>query len=166
MGQINNGIASITMGAIAADGGMGTTLASLGFTEEDSVKFNFEDAEKKEYFAEEVDSAFFTSTKAGKKTIEFTIANPDVDTLVAVFGGSKTGTGPAAVYNDPAVVPIIEQSLKITPKVGLGFNFPRVLVTAKLTDAMGRNALLGVSVSCSVLQPKKAGVASFSTFNV
>lgn len=164
MGQANNGIEKIELGAIAADGGMGTVLASLGFTEEDSVKLVFEDAEKKEYFAEETDSAWFVSTKAGKKRVEFTVANPDTATLVAVFGGTVTGTGATAVYKAPAVMPVIEQSLKITPKIGLGFNFPRVLVTAKFTDSLGRNSLLGISVTCEILQPTKAGESTFSTF--
>lgn len=164
MGQANNGIKSIKLGAIAVDGGMGTSLASLGYTEEDSAKINFEDAEKKEYFAEEVDTAWFQTLKAGKKTFEFTIANPDAATLVAVFGGTKTGTGSTTVYSAPAVMPTIEQSLEITPKIGLGFKFPRVLVSAKLTDSIGRNALLGVVVTCEVLQPTKANEPIFTTF--
>ena len=164
MGQANNGIEKIELGAIAADGAMGTALASLGYTEEDSAKINFEDAEKKEYFAEEVDTAWFTTVKAGKKSFVFNIANPDTATLVSVFGGTVTGTGPTAVYKAPAVIPTIEQSLKITPKIGMGFNFPRVLVSAKFTDSIGRNSLLGLVVTCDVLQPTKAGEPIFSTF--
>ncbi len=164
MGQANNGIEKIELGPIGALGAMGTTLTSLGFTEEDSVKMNFEDAEKKEYFAEETDTAWFISTKAGKKSVEFTIANPDAQTLVTVFGGTVTGTGAATVYKAPAVMPVIEQSLKITPKIGFGFNFPRVLVTAKFTDSLGRNSLLGIAVSCEILQPTKADEPIYSTF--
>ncbi len=164
MGQINNGIEKIELGAIAVDGGMGTVLSSLGFTEEDSAKINFEDPEKKEYFVEEFDTALFVAIKQGKKSFEFTISNPDVDTLVATFGGTKTGTGADTVYDAPSVMPTIEQSLKITPKVGMGFKFPRVQVTAKFTDSIGRNALLGIVVTCEVLQPTKSGTAIFSTF--
>lgn len=164
MGQANNGIEKIELGPIGVDGAMGTTLESLGYTEEDSVKITFEDATKTEFFAEEVDAAWYVTTKQGKKSFEFTIANPDPETLVAVFGGTVTGTGSSMIYKAPAVVPAIEQSLKITPKIGMGFNFPRVLVTAKFSDSMGRNSLLGVVVSCDILQPTKEGEPSFSTF--
>lgn len=166
MGQANNGIAKIELGAIAVDGAMGTALASLGFTEEDSAKINFEDPNKTEFFVEEVDTAWFTTTKAGKKSITFTVANPDVETLVSVWGGTKTGTGPSVVYKAPATMQVIEQSLKITPKVGMGFNFPRVLVTATFTDSMGRNSLLGLNITCDILQPTKAAEPTFSTFQV
>lgn len=166
MGQANNGIDKIELGAIAVDGGMGTTLASLGLTTEDSVSFNFEDPTKTEYPVEETDTPFFTSVKAGKKSVTFTLANPDAAALVKVFGGTTTGTGAATVYKAPLVSPVIEQSLKITAKIGFGFNFPRVLVTAKFTDGLGRNKLLGVTITCDVLQPTKALEPAFSTFQL
>lgn len=164
MGQVNNGIEKIELGAIAADGGMGTTLASLGFTAEDSVSFNWDEADITEYFAEETDTAWAKTKKEGGKAIEFTLANPDAQALVKLFGGSVTGTGASEVYKAPATSPTIEQSLKITPKVGFGFNFPRVLVTARFTDSIGRNSMLGVVVRCEVLQPTKSGEPAWSTF--
>lgn len=166
MGQPNNGLAKIEMGDIGALGVMGTVLASLGFTEEDSCKIIFEDAEKKEYNVEEMDTPFYTTVKAGKKSVTFTIANPDIDTVVKVMGGTKTGTGGTMTYKAPNTAPVIEQSLKLTPKIGMGFDFPRVLVTAKFTDSMGRNSLLGIEVTCDVLQPTSDTVAPFSLFTV
>ena len=166
MGQPNNGLASIKLGAIAIDGGMGTVLSALGFTEEDSAKFNFDEPEKKEYPVEETDTPFFVTTKQGKKTFTFTVADPTVQTYVETMGGTVTGTGADAVYDSPLVAPIIERSLEVTPKIGTGFKFPRVLVTATLTDSIGKNALLGVNVTCEILQPTKAGVSAYSTFEV
>ena len=166
MGQVNNGISKIEIGPIAVDGGMGTSLKQLGYTTEDSFKWNSTDPEKKEYFVEEIDSAFYTATKAGKVGFIFEIANPDIDTLVDLFGGTKTGTGTTATWAAPAVTPTIERSVKITPKIGIGFNLPRVLITAKWTDSMGRNALLGITVSRDVLAPTKTGMAPYEVFNV
>lgn len=166
MGQVNNGIAKIEIGAIGTDGAMGTTLKTLGYTTEDSVKFTFDDPEKKEYPVEEIDTPFFTSVKAGKKGFSFEVANPDIDTLVEVFGGTKTGTGPAATWSAPAVAPVIERSVKITPKIGFGMDFPRVLITAKLSDSMGRNFLLGITVTGDVLAPTKTTEPAMKIFNV
>ena len=165
MGQINNGINKIEIGAKGVADAMGTTLAALGFTTEDSFKVNQSDAETTDFFVEETDLPIFTTTKAGEFTFTFTVANPDADTLVKVFGGSTTGTGATAVYTAPLVVPVIEQSVKVTPKIGMGFNVPRALITAKFTDSMGRNALLGVEVTVKVLAPS-GGTAPYTTFTV
>jgi hypothetical protein len=163
MPQINNGINKVEFGPKGVGDTMGTALTVLGFTAEDSFKINQSDAETTDFFAEEIDLPAFTSTKAGEMSFTFTVMNPDPATLVRMMGGTTTGTGATSVYTAPLVLPIIEQSMKVTPKIGFGFNIPRGLVTAKFTDSMGRNALLGIEVTVKVLAPS-GGTAPFTTF--
>lgn len=162
--NVNIGIAAIALGAIAPDGGMGQTLKSLGLTEEGSCKLTFEEAEKTEFFVEEFDTAFHTEYKQGGIRITYTIINPSVDTMVEVLGGTKTGSGVNAVYNAPDKAVQNEKSMKITPRVGLGFEFPRVAVTGKMSSDMGRKSLLKLEVTCDVLQPTKEGLGRFKSF--
>ncbi len=164
MGQANHGLEKIELSPLAADGGVGTAWATLGWTEEDSAKFSTADADKKEFFVEEIDAAWFSTSKGGSQTFTFTIANPDLNTMVTLFGGTITGTGAAQTWDAPDTTPTMERSLKITPKVGFGHIFAYVTVTAKLTESIGRNHLQGVEVTCNIGQPKKAGEKRWRMF--
>ena len=165
-GLINIGVAKIELGSLAGDGGVSTTFATLGYTEEGSAQLNWENATETEFNVEELDAPLYIATKAGKKSITFKIANPDEDVLVALMGGTKTGTGATAVYKYPDSVVDIEKSIKITPKSGMGLILSRCKITAKLTSALGRTALMGVEVTGTLLQPTKTGEAPLSTFRV
>ncbi|WP_213279323.1 hypothetical protein [Chryseobacterium indologenes] len=165
-GQINIGVAEIAIGAIAADGDMGTTLAPLGYTEEGSAQINWDDPTETEFKVEELSTPIHIQSTDGKKTVVFKVADPDLDTFVEAFGGTKSGTGADEVFNFPSKTPTIEKSLKFTPEQGIGLKIPRAKITAKLSSNIGRAALLGVEISATVLQPKKAGVAPLIAFTV
>lgn len=164
-GQINIGISKIELGDLVT-GGVATTFATLGYTEEGTAQLSWDDPTETEFNVEEIDDPIYISTKEGKKKLTFKVANPDEDTLVKVFGGTKTGTGDAAVFKFPDTSVELEQSVKITPKKGMGLILTRCKITAKLSSAMGRAALMGVEVSASVMKPEKAGEATISTFRV
>lgn len=165
-GLINIGVAKIEIGDVGADGAMGTSLAALGYTTENTIKFNDDGGKEVDFNVEELDIPLYSETQAGTKTFTFQVANPDEDTLVNVFGGTKTGTGAATTWDAPLQAPTIVKSLKFTPKKGIGFNFPKTKVSAKWTNDIGKDKLLGIEVSFKVLQPDKAGLAPYSTFRV
>lgn len=166
MGLFSLGVKAVELSAIAADGDVGTAFAPLGLTKEGTVKFNFADPTITELKVEEFTTAADSDIADGDKTIQFTIANPDEDTFVSVFGGTKSGTGATTKFTAPLTAITIEKSLRVTLNKGLIFIFPRVLVTAKPTSDIGRGNWLGVDVTCKVLQPTKSGVSAFSTARV
>lgn len=166
MGLFNLGVSKIELATIAVDGDVGTTFAALGLTQEGTTKINFADDTTTDLMVEEMDVAADSVATPGEKTFEFTVANPDEDTLVELFGGMKTGTGASTVYKAPASAVVIERSVKITPKKGIGWVFPRALITAKFTSDVGKTTWVGVTVTGKVLQPTKTGVAPWSTFRV
>lgn len=151
MAQITIGLASIQVADILADGGTGTTFAPLGYTYENTCKFTEADPETTSFYAEEVDDALDTTEKAGETKLNFSIANPDVDTLVAVFGGTKVGS----TWNAPDTKPTIEKSVQITPKKGLKFTICRAKMVAKLNADFSRKGLFLVEVSATILAPTK-----------
>ena len=165
-GLINIGQTKIEIGDLATDGGVATSFASLGYTEEGSTQLSWDDPSETEFYVEELDAPIHIATKAGKKKITFKVANPDEDTLVSVMGGTKTGTGATAVYKYPDNVVEIEKSIKFTPESGMGLILTRCKITAKLSSALGRTSLMGVEVTGTLLQPTKAGEAPLSTFRV
>lgn len=166
MGLFNLGVSKIELADIATDGSAGTNFATLGLTQEGTCKINFADATITELKVEEFASAADSDITEGEKTVEFTIANPDEDTFVALFGGRKSGTGTQSSFEAPLTAVNIEKSLKITPVKGLGFIFTRVLVTAKPTSDVGRGTWMGIAVTCKVLQPTMNDISSWSTFRV
>lgn len=159
---VTRGLAKIEIGAIAVDGGMGTSLAVIGYTAENSVTFSEEDGTTTEFYAEEIDTAIDSVTKAGKRSVNFTLASPDPDQLVAVFGGTTSGTAPNKTWKAPDSIPVIEKSLKITPSKGLVFSFPKVSLAAKFSGGFSKTDTLKVDVIATVLQPDKAGEAKAS----
>lgn len=149
MALITIGLASIEVAPILGNGSTGTTFATLGYTYENTCKFTEADPEETSFFVEEVDDPVETSSKAGDTKLNFSIANPDVDTLVSVFGGTKNGSS----WEAPDSKATIEKSLKITPKKGLVFTICRVNLVAKLNADFSRKGLFLIEVACTVLAP-------------
>lgn len=166
MGIISTGIASIAFGVIAVDGGMSTDLEALGYTLEGTAKINTDDGTETEFMVEETDTAIDTDQTEGKMTVQLTIADPDEDTLVEVLGGTKTGTGASAIFSYPNPLPVIERSIVITPKKGMGLKIPRAKIKAKFSSDIGRGKLMGLEITGTILQPTKANERKFTTFRV
>jgi len=159
MSSINNGLAKIEIGVIAADGGMGTTLERLGEVKEGTFKVNQAEGDKTEFKVEEHDDPIFIRQKKGTLSFEFEIHNPDAATFKQVWGGTVDAT--TGKYTPPVNLMPIERSLKITPEIGYGFDVPRAQISARFSDAMGKDSLLGVIVTATVLKPTKADIANF-----
>jgi hypothetical protein len=147
------GLSKIEVGAIAADGGMSTTLAALGYTYENTAQMQQEDGTTTDLNVEELDTPLATITKPGKLNFNFSIADPDVDTLAEIFGGTATST----TWSAPDSSPELELSVVITPRQGLKFEIPRAKITAKMNGTFSKESLFLVEVSCTVLQPTKSG---------
>jgi len=158
MAKYTIGVSSITVGAIAGDGGPGTTLAALGLTMEDSCKLTQDDPTTTEFFAEEQDAAVFTKSKGGAIKLTFQVMDPDTDTLVALFGGSAPGTTPNKTWNMPATIPTIEKTVKVTPSEGMTVMIPRGSIVAKLNGDFSKKALFVIDVTVTALTPTKSGV--------
>lgn len=157
------GLAAVKMGDIAGDGGMGTTLAVIGYTNKGSVQLNTEDPTSTEFYAEEVDDPIYVSKKKGKTTFTFQLGFPDFDQMVAVLGGTKSGTGNAQIWSAPSTVQTIEKSFKIVPTSGYVLNIVRGTIAAKFTGGYMSTDNLKIDVVVTVLTPTKANTASYST---
>ncbi|KAA6303128.1 MAG: hypothetical protein EZS26_000731 [Candidatus Ordinivivax streblomastigis] len=160
------GLASIEIGAIASDGGMGQSLAQLGLTYQDTCKMTTEDPETTDFYAEEVDDPVFSMSRSGKTTFAFSIMNPELTTLQATMGGTITGAGETAKWSPPDTMPIIEQSVRITPQQGLKYEIPRMKIVAKINAEFSKKALLLIEVVGTVLQPTKAGLKKYEASKV
>ena len=155
------GLSAIKMGAIANDGGMGETLATLGYTKADSCTFEQDDPEVTDFNAEEVDDPVVSIAKAGKINFNFELMNPDIDVMVDLFGGTKDETN-GEKWNAPEKMPVIEKSVQIEPDQGFIFKIPRMKIVAKIVGGFSSTGMMTISVNCTVLQPTKVGESKLS----
>lgn len=157
------GLSKIEVGAVAVDGGMGTTLAALGLTYQDTCKLVEDDASVQEYNCEEYDDPVVIAKRRGKLTLNFSVMDADPDTLMTIFGGTVTGTAPAKTWVAPNVMPASEKSIKVTPRSGMSISLPRCDMRAKINSEFSSKGIFLVEVTAAVLQPTKTGVGRISS---
>jgi hypothetical protein len=156
------GLSKIEVGDIAADGDMGTSLSRLGNTLQGTCNITQEDPETNDFFAEEFDDPAVTISRRGKTSLAFSVMNPDLTTLQSCFGGTVTGTGSSAKWVAPVSLPSIEKSVRVTPQMGLIWEFPRMKITAKINGVFSRENVFVIEVTGTASQPSKTGVGIFS----
>jgi hypothetical protein len=160
------GLAKIEIGDIAADGGMGTTLAVWGQTLQGTCNVTQEDPETNEFYAEELDDPVVSISKRGKTTIAFSVMNPNVETLKKFFGGTVTGEDEEAKWHAPKSLPVIEKSVRITPQMGLIWEFPRMKINAKINGSFSRENIFVIEVSGTALQPTKTSEDIYNAYPI
>ncbi|MDR1652231.1 MAG: hypothetical protein LBS01_01015 [Prevotellaceae bacterium] len=164
------GLSSISIGDIAADGGMGASLTVLGQTAQDTCKFVQEDPETTDFYAEETDDPVFSMSKAGKTTFSFSVMNPELTTLQTLLGGTITAADVEnsipAKWNAPDIMPVIEKSVRITPQQGLAFDIPRMKIVAKINGEFSKKNMFLIEVTGTALQPEKTGIKKYTAYKV
>lgn len=153
MGVFTIGLEKIEFGDIEEDGGLATSFAALGKTQRDSLTVSTEDPEITEFLSEESDTPEDTNETPGATTIDFILMDPDATVFEKLFGGTADGEA----WSAPSQATKLEQSIKITPRKGLVYTFPRASVVTKLNASFGRTEVSGLQVTATVLQPTKEG---------
>ncbi|NCB42917.1 MAG: hypothetical protein EOM59_09880 [Clostridia bacterium] len=159
------GLSQIEAGAIAADGGMGTTLATLGYTYQDTCKMTQEDPETTDHYAEEVDDPVVSISRGGKTNFAFSIMDPSVTVLADLLGGTGTEGNGSTIqdkWEAPDSIPTVEKSIRITPQQGLKFEIPRMKLVSKINAEFSKKGILLIEVAGTVMQPTKSGTAKMT----
>ncbi len=156
MAHYSSGITEIAIGAIAGDGGAGTTLASVGDIYEGTAEFVQDDNETTEHYSEIADDPFLVVTKKGKMTVKFSIVDVTPATLVLFLGGTAAGTAPAETWASPATLPNIEQTVRITTREGFVILIARAKIVGKINWNLGRTEVAKIDVEATILTPTKA----------
>jgi hypothetical protein len=166
MSVVTLGLSKIEVGAIAADGGMGTSLDTLGYTYQDTCKMTQDDPETTEHYAEEVDDPIVSISRGGKTNFAFSVMDADLTVLQTLLGGETTGTGDTQKWSAPDKLPVIEKSVRITPEQGLKFEVPRMKLASKINAEFSKKGILLIDVAGTVLKPTKAGVKKMTATKI
>lgn len=165
MGRIL-GLVSIKIGAIAGDGGMGTSLSALGETVKDSCVFTETDATKQEFFIEESDDPIESIvTQKGLETISWSTHNCSADTMVALFGGTKAGAGTELspyTWEPPDTQSEVEKSVEITDRKGNIVEVVRMKLACKKNISFQSTKLGQVDIVGTILAPTKAATPKYT----
>lgn len=150
-------ISAIKVGNIASDGGVATAFASLGNTRKDTLTFNTTQPTKQKVFVEEQDSPILNvTTEAGSTTMSWSLVDWDSDVLVDLWGGAVVDDQ----WQEPATLPTVEKSLRIEPRQGKPFIFPRCEITAQIEyDTTGK--IFQIAVTAEKLAPTLVGTPAF-----
>lgn len=152
------GLSEILFGEIAEDGGMGTSLAAIGYTKEDSCTFEQDDPEDTEFMAEEVEDPVYILSKAGKINFAFELMNPSLDVIKDLFGGDIAD----GKWNAPDKLVNCEKSVKLVSDQGYDFEIPRMKLTPKIVGGFSKTGMMTISIKGVVMQPTKSGVSKLS----
>ena len=157
MAKVAIGLTTLKMGNIAGDGGMGTSLTTVGYTVADTAIMSTEEGQSTEFLIEEQDDAVYSIlSQKGKTTLAWSCYDVDADTLVKFFGGTKIA-GPPESWESPASTPEIEQSIELTMKAGGKVEIARAKIVAKMTWAFQKSKLAQIDIVATVLTPTKVG---------
>jgi|LSPZ01.1.fsa_nt_gi hypothetical protein len=158
MATRNIGLLKIEVGELAGDGDLSTALASLGGTFKESCKITQDDNETFDFEIEEQDDPIESVvTKKGATTIEWAVVDFEPATLQKVWGGEVVD----GKWEEPETIPEKELSVRVTPKTGSPFTYPRCKVNAKLDYEATRTGIAKIVVRARKMKPVKEGVPAF-----
>lgn len=159
MADVTFGMSKILIGTPAVDGGMSTTLSEkFGHTVRDSVNITTEEGTVNEIFIEESQTAIISQATPGAMRIAFSTYNNEPEALVFAFGGTVTGTGSNKVWNSPANIQPLTQSVRIEDASGNYWAMAKVSLLARLNMNFQRGDAGKIDFTGTVLIPDKAGV--------
>lgn len=165
MAKRSLGLATLKLGNIAGDGGMGTSLTAIGDTVQDTAVLSNDENQLTDFFSEEQDDPVESIvSQKGKFTLSWSSYNVDPDIMVKLFGGTKTGDGGVTPYKwaAPASIPDVEQSIELVDKKGNKIEIVRAKLTSKLQWNFKKTALAQIDIVATVLTPTKANTAPYS----
>lgn len=156
------GLKSITIGDIAGDGGMGTTLTELiGDTVPGSALLENTDSTYEDIFSLEQSIAIESiKTAEGSWILHFNTYNTSEEVFALLYGGTVSGTGATKKWASATSIPIVEKSVKIETVGGAIFSMPRVSLRGKATLNFDKGGLGIIEITGAVLQPTKANTAA------
>jgi hypothetical protein len=165
MSAFGNGLQKVELSAIAGDGGVGVAFTQLGNTLQDSASLTSAQGQTTDFNIEESDAPVLSITKTGTLTLKWSCVDVSADTLVALFGGTKTGAGTVAspyIYTPPAAIVAIEKSVKLTDLQGNILTIVRASIYPAFNWGFSKTKIAQIDITAAILTPTKANTKPFT----
>jgi hypothetical protein len=160
-----NGLQKVEISPIAGDGGIGTAFVQVGNTLSDSMQLQTAQGTTTDFNIEESDNPVLSITKAGTATIKWSCVDVSADTLVLLFGGTKSGSGTVVdpfIYTPPVTILAQEKSVKVTDGGGKILAIVRASVYPVFNWSFGKTKIAQVDITATILTPTKANTKPFT----
>jgi len=95
-------------------------------------------------------------SQKGTTSIVWDVVDFDPLEMKKVWGGEVVND----TWREPDELPNIEMSVKLTPKIGRPFTFPRCSISAILVYNATRTDIARIRVTARKLKPEKEGLAA------
>ncbi len=159
MADYTYGLTKIEIADILGDGGPGTSFSQIGYTNPGTTKFVTDAGTANEKFCEELDSALVSIAGTETVSLEFQLIVDSAETLELVLGGTVAD----GVWSAPSSKPVIEYTIKVTPKSGMIIQINRGSIVGSLNGALSKDGdLFYVDTKCTILAPTLEGTASLT----
>lgn len=149
------GCKDIQMGDIAADGGIGATLTSVGKVYKESASIVDEDGNVTKHFAEGSRYPFLVIYDAAGTIVKFVLTDISPAVLSQFLGGTVATT----TWKSPVSSFSTEKSIKIKTNFNLDISIARAFIHAKLTWNLTTKEIAKIEITAEVLEPTKANEA-------
>lgn len=159
--KVLQGFKSIKIGAVGADGAMGTTLTEVLNIVADSVMIDIPESEPLEQYCEGTEApAIVVAGRSAPKRIVFSTKELSAANLALFFGGTATGEVWAAPTESSNIYRSVEVVSKAYDGTKVTMEFPSVLMIAKGDLAMLDSKSGQIDANLMVTTPTNAsGVA-------
>jgi hypothetical protein len=156
------GIKSLMVGDIPDDATMGTVLAALGLTYQDSASLKEADPAVTDIFSEEEDFAVESFQQTGQYLLSWSIMDYTPATLLVIKGGAVTTVNGNDTWSAPNAAPNIEKCIQIITKKNLLIEIPRVQLRAVINMAMKKKGIDLLDIKAPIMQPNNVAVEAIS----
>lgn len=167
--RYGNGLTKVEYGTIAGDGGVATAFNTLGNTVAGSAALTSAAGTTTDFNIEETDAPVLSITKSGSTQIKWSCMDMSADTLIALFGGTKTGTGGVGdpvIYTAPAKIAAKEVSLRFTDGQNNVLTVVRASMFPTFNWAFAKDKAAQADITATILTPTKANTNPFTiTYN-
>jgi len=154
MAKYGVGLKDLKIGAQTEEGGMSTSLISVGKVYKETASIIDEDGTVTKHFAENDRYPFLTVYEAAGTTIKFTLTDIAPDKLKDFFGGEVESATKA--WKSPMVSFSCERSLSLETVMGLTVDIPNAFIYAKLNWNLAQKEIAKVEITAEVQAPKVA----------
>jgi len=165
------GLTSFEVGAVGADGAMGTTLTKYNI-KDGTASFNIAEPTQTEIYIYQSDTAYAILNGKQPKDFSVELFGLKLSQLSTFMGGTyvPSVTTVKDKWNAPTNIPVITQSVRLTSKdsngKAVGLVFPRCQLVASMNGSLSKDDLLGLKVKVVILAPVTTAGVVLSSWGI
>jgi len=165
------GLTTFSLGAVGADGAMGTSLTPY-LVKDATATFNIAEPTQTDVNIYQSDTAYAVLNGKQPKDFSLELFGLKLSDLPTFLGGTYTAsvTTTPDRWDAPTTIPVITKSVKLVSKDGegnaIGLVFPKCQLVASVNGSLSKDDLLGLKLKVVVLAPVNGSGTVLSAWGI